>query len=261
MNERLNAVIHDGVGPHALMVHGALCSRSYWTANLEALQEVCRPVVVELWGHGQSPSPADPDSYSPASYAAQFELIRTELDVDDWFTIGQSMGAALTLRYGLTHPDRVRAQIITNSSSAFADPKVWRERNRTTIAKIASEVEARGMEALRESWINPGRSDKVVQPTRDQLIAEFAEHTAAGVIGGLQHTNKACPLGERLAEVSRPTLLTNGIEETRFQARLPAARQIPEIEIVEIDASHAVNAQNPEQWNAAAIPFLQRHST
>ncbi|MEL6984283.1 MAG: hypothetical protein AAFO29_17790, partial [Actinomycetota bacterium] len=49
MTEHLNAVVHDGSGPPALIVHGALASRSYWADNIEALAQVCQPVVVELW--------------------------------------------------------------------------------------------------------------------------------------------------------------------------------------------------------------------
>ena len=242
------------------MVHGALASRSYWHSNLEALSTVCTPVVVELWGHGKSPSPIEPSTYEPIAYAEQFELIRSELGAEKWFTIGQSRGAALTLQYGLLHPGAVIAQVVTNSSSAFADPTIWLERNLTAIAKIAAGVEEGGMATLVDSWINPGRSRRVVQPTRDMLIAEFNEHTAAGVIGGFRHTNRSCPLGERVVDVSRPTLLTNGIAEPGFQDKLPAAQRIPGIEIVEVDASHAVNAQNPPDWNDAVVEFLGRHT-
>ncbi|PON15417.1 hypothetical protein C2W62_23895 [Candidatus Entotheonella serta] len=55
--------IHDGTGPYLLMVHGFLSSRSQWKLNLDALCQVSRPVVVELWGHGRSPSPDDPHCY------------------------------------------------------------------------------------------------------------------------------------------------------------------------------------------------------
>lgn len=55
---RLNWEAHNGDGAVCLMVHGALGSRSYWNENLPALATVCRPVPVELWGHGGSPSPA-----------------------------------------------------------------------------------------------------------------------------------------------------------------------------------------------------------
>src|SRR6059058_4727521 len=108
--------VHDGTGPYMLMVHGFLSSRAQWGPNLTALAPVTRPVVLELWGHGRSPAPTDPPRYHPDAYIEAFDQLRTQLGVERWFLCGQSFGAALTLRYALTHPDRVMAQVFTNSS-------------------------------------------------------------------------------------------------------------------------------------------------
>src|SRR3954453_2438210 len=93
--------VHDGDGPPALLVHGMLSSRAQWLLNLDALRSVCTPVVLELWGHGRSPTPEDPGAYAPEAYGETFDAIRRDLGVDRWFLIGQSLGAALTMRYAL----------------------------------------------------------------------------------------------------------------------------------------------------------------
>lgn len=42
---QLHAVVHDGHGPFALLVHGLLGSRSYWLDNLEIAElDVGHPV-------------------------------------------------------------------------------------------------------------------------------------------------------------------------------------------------------------------------
>ena len=64
---------HAGRGPHLLLVHGVLSSRAQWLDNLAVLGEFCRPVVVELFGHGRSPSPQSPRPYSPVGYAEEFQ--------------------------------------------------------------------------------------------------------------------------------------------------------------------------------------------
>lgn len=84
-DQHLHAVVHDGDGPHAVLLHGLLGSRSYWLDNLDALQAVCRPVVVELWGHGRSPAPADPARYEPDAYADELERLRIGLGAERWF--------------------------------------------------------------------------------------------------------------------------------------------------------------------------------
>lgn len=257
--EHLHAVVHEGRGPFALIVHGAVGSRSYWSDNVEALGEVCRPVVTELWGHGRSPSPADPARYEPSGYVEEFEHLRRELGVEQWVTIGQSMGAALTLNYGLVHPDRVMAQIITNSSSAFSPVTGWLERHASTVTPLAEKLRSEGTAILRDHWVNPGRSKRIGETTRALLAAEFDEHEAEGIAHSLITTNARLPLGDRLKDVSTPTLLTLGVDEERFLALMPQVRLIPDLEIVELDGAHAVNAHDPEGWNAAATDFLERH--
>ena len=143
-SEQLHVVRHEGSGPPAVLVHGALGSRSYWRDNIDALRKVCQPIVVELWGHGRSPSPAGSDRYKPSGYAVEFEQIRKDLGVNRLWLIGQSMGAALVMHYAVTHSERVAGLIITNSASGFADPEEWRERNRTMVSKIADQVDSEG---------------------------------------------------------------------------------------------------------------------
>src|SRR6478672_7352834 len=118
---QLHIETHGNDGPHLLLVHGFLMSRAQWLPNLQALSEVCRPVVVELLGHGRSSAPSDPASYHPDAYVAAFDDIRRSLGVDRWWLCGYSLGAGLTIRYALTHPDRVFGHAFTNSTSAFAD--------------------------------------------------------------------------------------------------------------------------------------------
>jgi 2-succinyl-6-hydroxy-2,4-cyclohexadiene-1-carboxylate synthase len=256
--DRLHAVVHEGRGPFALLVHGALGSRSYWADNVEALSAVCRPVVVELWGHGRSPSPADPGRYGPESYTAEFEHLRAELGAEAWITIGQSMGAGLTLHYGLRHPERVLAQVVTNSSSAFSPPDRWRHRQETEVVPLADQIREEGVDLLRDHWVNPGRSRRIAEATRALLAAEFDEHETHGIAESLATTNGLLPLGERLAEVALPTLLTLGVDEEPFLALVERARAIAGLEVVEIAGSHAVNAHDPDGWNRAVVDFVRR---
>lgn len=240
-------------------MHGALASRGYWNDNLEALRGHCRPVVVELWGHGRSPSPDDEQLYSPEGYVSQFEQLRHELGVERWWVIGQSMGASLVLWYALVRPERVGGIVITNSSSAFTTPARWAERTQEVTVDRSAAVLAHGVAALADSWINPGRSMRISDEVRAALAVEFDEHTDVGIANSFRFTSPHLPLGERLAEIVHPVLLTNGTEEGRFQRLLPMVRMIPNLEIVDLAASHAVNAHDPAGWNAAVERFMRRH--
>lgn len=257
--DRLHVVVHDGDGPYAVLVHGLLGSRSYWHGNLDALAAVCRPVVVELWGHGRSPAPDDPGRYAPAAYVAELERLRAELGAERWFALGQSMGAGIVLAYGLAHPERVAAQVVTNSLAAFARSQGWAELHARTSAPMVAELRRHGVATLREAKLNPGRSRRIAEATRALMAVEFEEHTTAGIAHSMEHTTALLPLGDRMAEVSVPTLLTVGTQEDKFLPLVHRARRIPGVEIVELDAGHPVNAHDPDGWNAAVVDFLARH--
>ena len=113
--------IYDGSGPHLLLVHGFLSSRGQWMHNIEALSRFATPVIVELLGHGRSPSPEPSELYHPEAYVAAFEDIRQQLGVASWIICGQSLGASLTLRYALRHPECIKAQIFTNTVAGLAE--------------------------------------------------------------------------------------------------------------------------------------------
>ena len=254
----LNTVVYAGTGPYCLLVHGAVASRSYWYDNIDELSTVCRPVVVELWGHGNSPSPVDAGRYEPDAYVEEFEYLRQDLGADGWFTIGQSMGAALTLRYGLAHPERVLGQIITNSNSTFTEAAVWMQRNHDFVVPHAERVEAEGPGVLRDTWFNPSRSRRLSERLRERLAVEFDQHTAPGIAATLRITNATLPLGDRVMAITRPTLLTNGTLEPGFQKLLESVRRIPGLEEVEINGGHAVNGHDPDAWNRAVVGFIRR---
>ena len=68
---------------------------------------------------------------------------------------------------------------------------------------------------------------------------------------------RAPPIPQRTNR--KPLALTVGVLEERFLPLFKRARLIPGIEVVDIDAAHAVNAQNPAQWNKAVGVLLGRH--
>ena len=71
------------------------------------------------------------------------ERTREALGAERWYTVGQSLGAALSLRYGVTHPDRVIAQAFTNSSSALGTDGFF-QRIRENTGKTAETLRREG---------------------------------------------------------------------------------------------------------------------
>jgi 2-succinyl-6-hydroxy-2,4-cyclohexadiene-1-carboxylate synthase len=252
--------VHAGTGPYVLLVHGFLSSRTQWRLNLAALARVMRPVVVELWGHGRSPAPADPAPYYPEAYIAALDQIRAQLGVERWFLCGQSFGAALTLRYALTYPDRVIAQAFTNSSAALADAE-WVQARRASALQQAEEIERDGHAALTRLRVHPIHARRLPPEVHVEMLADTQLHTPGGIANTLRYATPNVPVRERVKDLRVPTLLVCGERETRFMPlRAFAEREIPGLQVVGANAGHAVNIQAAEVFNAAVVDFLGRHA-
>lgn len=254
----LHCEVHEGRGPFLLLVHGVLSGRAQWGVNLAALAQVARPVVIELWGHGRSPSPDDPSLYDPAGYVRLFEQMRVALGVERWFVCGQSLGGALTLRYALDHPERIIAQVFTNSVSALADA-AWVARTQQSTPALADLIEHGGRDVIERLPIHPVRATRIPEPAHRALLEDTALLDPHGVAQTFRYTVPNSSVRARAAENRLPTLLVCGERESRFRShREFAERTMPHIEVVGLDAGHAVNLEAAHGFEAAVCQFLGR---
>lgn len=252
--------VHGSRGPFLLLVHGMLSSRAQWMLNIEALSAFCRPVVVELFGHGRSPTPDDADAYAPERYVAEFEALRRSLGVERWLICGQSLGAALTLRYSLDCGERVIAQAFTNSNSALAD-EAWRERVIPLMAAQARHLRHVGRAALVGHPLNPVRGKRLPTMAQAALVADYALHTPEGIAATGLYTVPDSSVRDRASAISVPTLLVTGKREKGFdEARAYAERTVPGIRVVGLDAGHAVNLEAAAEFNEAVGSFFASHT-
>lgn len=252
--------VHEGRGPFILFIHGFLSSRAQWRLNLEALSQVARPVVIELWGHGRSPAPEDPALYSPESYIEKLESLRKKLGAEKWVVCGQSFGAALAMRYALTYPENVIALVFTNSSAALADEE-WLEARRLTAAKQSEEIERGGLKAIERMPFHPRHAKRFPPDLLDELLADTRLHTPIGIINTMRHTIPYLPVRNLVRHLRVPSLLVCGMRERRFlPIRTFAQHSIPGLCVVEAaDAGHSVNIEAAGLFNEAVAAFVVHH--
>jgi len=240
-----------GRGPFVLLVHGFLSSRAQWRLNLDALAEVCRPVVVELYGHGRSPAPADPAAYTVAAYLAAFEAIRTDTGAERWFVCGQSFGGGLAIRYALAHPERLHGLIFTNSISALSrlDPAEMERR--------ATLIEQGGRTGLESMRIHPRHARRLPPDVKAELVDDAALMVPAAIARSIRVTRTDLYTGDDLHRLTMPVLLVNGQRETAFQPlRDKAAAAIPNCRVADLDGGHSVNIDAADGFNRAVTAFL-----
>jgi 2-succinyl-6-hydroxy-2,4-cyclohexadiene-1-carboxylate synthase len=251
----MHVEVHEGRGPHLLLVHGLCSSRAQWRPNLAGLGRFATPVIVEVLGHGRSESPDDAAAYAVEAYIERFEALRERLGVERWAVCGQSFGAGLTMRYALERPERVFAQVFTNSNSALSpgEPPISEA---ARLARLAG-FEERGRAALEALPFFPKRTGRLPPAVEDELLADAALISLAGVANGLRYTSPGLCVTLRLGEIDVPTLLVNGRRERRFQPlRDHAADAIPGVRIVDLDGGHPVNLDCADAFNGAVEAFL-----
>ena len=251
--------VHGGRGPYLLLIHGFLSSRAQWTPNIDALRDVCQPVTMELYGHGRSPVPDSPDCYTPRGYAGAIDAIREHLATETWFVCGYSLGAAISIRYALDYPHRVRGHIFTNSSSAFSEPRItdaWR----ANASESAARLRAGGRAALERLALHPKRAKRLPRPVHEALIEDAERISPEAIANTMQSTLPAASVRDELQHNSRPALLVCGRFEKRFAPhRVHAAAVMPGLSVEEVDTGHAVNMAAPDAFNAHVRAFIEAH--
>jgi 2-succinyl-6-hydroxy-2,4-cyclohexadiene-1-carboxylate synthase len=257
-NVGLHAEVMPGSGPYLLLVHGFLSSRSQWIPNIPVLSRTVRPVVIELLGHGRSPAPEDPACYHPDAYVDAFERIRESLGTRQWFICGQSLGAALTLRYALCRPEAVQGQIFTNTVAALAQTE-----NIQDIRKFseisAKEILMRGPGQLDRLPMHPKNARHLREDVREALLEDCIKADVTGIANTLRYTLPEVSVRDKIHANQVPALLICGKREKRFTVFREFARDhMPNLEIVDLDAGHAVNVGAAEGFNSAVTRFIIR---
>ena len=242
------------------MVHGILSSSAQWMNNLPALQQCCRPITVDLWGHGRSPSPHLAKYYDPGHWVEQFDAIRKELGVDRWFLLGYSLGTGATIRYALTHPQRVHGHIFTNSASGFADPALV-EANIPKTNASAAKILQDGVKALEKIPVHPRHARRLPPRTYNALVRDARSLNPRGVANILRYSIPSLSVRNAITTNTVPALLICGSKERRFLPhRDYAATHMPNLAIANLETGHAVNMQDAKNFNALASKFIRRWS-
>jgi 2-succinyl-6-hydroxy-2,4-cyclohexadiene-1-carboxylate synthase len=244
--------------PPLALMHGFMSCADHWAPNLPALSARHWLILAELPGHGACPAPTDPAAYCAAALVAGLEAVRAAIGAPRWALCGQSFGAGVTLRYALTHPERVSAQIFTNGNAALRAPLDTDALAENLVR--AHRLRLGGQEDLRRQPMHP-RFAKRFPPDLRRRLSDAADRADThGLSLLLEHVTPELSVHAEFARTSVPTLLINGRHERRFQRHRDwAAATLPGLEVADIDGGHSVNIENPAGFDAAALAFLARH--
>ncbi len=106
--------IVQGDGPPVVLIHGLDSSLHDWDYLVPALNaRGFRTWAIDLPGHGDSQSPADPGFYSSGDfYRVTYQWFCDLPEKQPIALVGHSLGGYIALQFALDHPERVEALVL-----------------------------------------------------------------------------------------------------------------------------------------------------
>ena len=225
-----------GAGTPVILLHGGLANSDYWGNQVPALTAAgYRVVVIDSRGHGRSSRDARPYTYE--LMASDVVAVMDALKIRRAAVVGWSDGAIIGLVLAMKDPDRLTRVF---AFAANMDPSGVRPDAATNPIFARFEAEA-------------ARAYGRLSPTPDGFDA-FAK-----AINRMWETEPNYT-GADLGRIATPVAIADGDhdEAIRREHIEYLARSIPGAKLIVLPGvSHFAMLQDPAQFNAAVLAFLQ----
>lgn len=219
-------------------------THAMWAPQLPALARSVRVLRYDHPGHGASPA----GLRSIEGLARAVVELLDELDLRTVAFCGLSLGGMVGMWLGANAPDRVERLVLACTASHLPPPEFWQER--------ADTVRAHGVEAIADAvvgrWFTPRFGDEHPETVR-RYRRMLAETPAEGYARCCEAIRDMDLRGD-LARIEAPTTLIFGAHDPvvsedsrRTLASIPGAR------VVELDAAHLANVEQPDAFSAALL--------
>jgi pimeloyl-ACP methyl ester carboxylesterase len=248
-----------GRGEPVLLAYGIGGNVGMWEPNIRALSATRRLILWEPRGHARSDSPEDPRQVTFGHWVQDLHDLMAHLELERAIVGGLSLGGGIATRFTLQHPERVRALLVIDSSSASGLP--LGVDNIVMRAKSIEVVLNGGMDAMAEFAIesNPNVAGRLkLDPSaRKEIFDYYRMLTPIGYANALRALLQMDYITDRLGEIKVPTLLVCGDEDPSLGPMREIQKRIPQSTFALLSpAGHFANRDQPEAFNRAVVEFL-----
>jgi 3-oxoadipate enol-lactonase len=242
-----------GAGPPVLLGHGFLFDHRMWEHQVAGLAADHRVIALDFRGHGGSrPGPSDVHELVDDVIAV---LDAERVERAAW--VGLSLGGMVALRAALRFPDRVGALALLDT-----DAETWGFGERMRFQALGVAARAVGWrpvlpQILRVLFGATTRRERsgIVETWRPRI----AEQDVASMLRVLRALRRREPLLDRLDQITQPTLIMVGDEDTATPPershRMHDAIRGSQLRIVS-GAGHMSAIERPEEVTAVLREFL-----
>lgn len=240
----LNYTVHDytdkWLNPSTIvMVHGFARSGDFWRNMVPYLARFFRVICVDLRGLGKSVPLADPArTLNIDAYMDDLLTVADHANAETFHLVGESIGAAISLVFGGSHPDRLRTLSLI-APAIFANAWI-----RTAYAVGYPTWE----EALRdlgvEQWTRTSntlaRFPKTVDPAFPEWYAREVGKSDLEVVVAMANFAASVDARPFLPKITAPVLAlypTSGDIATGEQSRL-LLDNVPDVHVSHLRSPH-----------------------
>jgi 3-oxoadipate enol-lactonase len=253
LDDRVNASI-SGEGPTLVLLHSLLAGRSSFDPVVPSLSKRFRVVVPELPGFGRSPAVA---GGLVGVADAMAGAVRKAAPNQKPILLGNGYGGFIVLQMALRRPGIASRLVFADCGARFSEPGREAFRN---MAKVAA---AKGLEAIADVALRrlfapdfQAAHPELIAGRRAAFLATHSEvfQTACHDLASLDVTHE-------LPNVATPALVMVGErdEATPPEMSVALAKGLPDAELrILRGCAHVPQLQDPEQFLAELLPFLDR---
>ena len=252
-----------GAGHPLILLHEGIADSRMYDDQFHAFAQRYRVVRFDLRGFGQSDLPP---SDKPVALHEDLYGLLALLGIKKTYVLGMSMGGAIALDFTLAYPAMADALILVAPGVSGYDMSSF-EAEYQTIGEEIEEALKRGdyewaSELETRIWVDgPQRTPQQVDPVVRQRVYEMNLHNYRNM-GSVEFPPPQeldPPAIARLGEVAVPTCLIIGDKDVRemlsiiekLEQDIPGARKV-----VMHDVAHALNMEQPEEFNRIVLDFL-----
>jgi len=250
-----------GSGFPLVLAHEFAGSYESWREQVRFLSRSYRVITYNARGYPPSEVPQDLNAYSQGTAVEDLHQLLRHLKIDQAYIGGLSMGGALTVVFGVTHPDVCRALIIAGAGTGSTDPERFRQQCET----FAQQLDAGGMRGLTDYCKGPTRVQLLRKdPAAWQEFADlFYQHSAHGSACTFRAVQGKRPpifaYKEQLQRLRVPALILVGDEDDPcLEPAIFLKRALSHSALVTFPRSgHGINLEEPELFNTSILAFLR----
>ena len=252
-----------GSGDPLILVHEFAGDLRSWEPQMRHFGKRYRAIAFNARGFPPSDVPEQVSSYSQVRAADDILAVLDHIGAQQAHIVGLSMGGFATLHFGLRHQGRARSLCIGGCGYGAEPDK--RDTFRAEADVIARTIRSEGMPAFAERYAyGPTRVQFENKDPRGhaEFKAMLAEHSATGSANTQAGVQKERPslytMVDEMRRIAAPTLIITGDED--WPCLLPGIlmkQSIPSSALAVIpNAGHAINIEEPEQFNRLVGDFL-----